>query len=181
MPSSVAVGGEMTESQSGSIRIRDARTEELDQVSTLIRAAYQEYTDFFPDMAWESYLQDAMDVHSRVGEAELIVAEMDGNVVGTVTFYPEGSRSAGEGWPHGWAGIRLLAVLPNSRGLGIGRALTQECLRRCRKRGIATIGLHTTESMSIARSMYERMGFVREPEFDFRPSEEVVMGYRLDL
>jgi ribosomal protein S18 acetylase RimI-like enzyme len=57
-----------------------------------------------------------------------------------------------------------------------------ECVRRCRERGIATIGLHTTETMDIARRMYERMGFVRVPEFDFHPAPGVVvMAYRLDL
>jgi hypothetical protein len=36
--------------------------------------------------------------------------------------------------------------------------------------------------MDIARRMYERMGFVRVPEFDFHPAPGiVVMAYRLDL
>jgi hypothetical protein len=36
--------------------------------------------------------------------------------------------------------------------------------------------------MAVARAMYERMGFVRAPEFDFQPAPEtVVMAYRLDL
>ena len=53
---------------------------------------------------------------------------------------------------------------------------------RCRKRGVRTIGLHTTVIMEVARGMYERMGFVRAPEYDFHPRPEVVvMAYRLDL
>jgi hypothetical protein len=36
--------------------------------------------------------------------------------------------------------------------------------------------------MQTAMQMYERMGFVRAPEFDFRPTENtVIKGYRLDL
>ena len=47
---------------------------------------------------------------------------------------------------------------------------------------VPTLGLHTTEKMSVARGMYERMGFVRVPEFDFHPAPQVVvMAYRLDL
>lgn len=57
-----------------------------------------------------------------------------------------------------------------------------ECIRRCRERGIKTIGLHTTDIMEVARAMYERMGFERVPEFDFHPASHiVVMAYRLDL
>ena len=68
------------------------------------------------------------------------------------------------------------------RELGIGRALMEECLRRCRDSATRTVGLHTTEQMAVARDMYERMGFVRVPAFDFHPAPGVVvMAYRLDL
>jgi ribosomal protein S18 acetylase RimI-like enzyme len=56
----------------------------------------------------------------------------------------------------------------------------QECVRRCRDRGIKTIALHTTEVMEVARGMYERMGFARIPEHDFHPAPGVVvMAYRM--
>jgi ribosomal protein S18 acetylase RimI-like enzyme len=73
-------------------------------------------------------------------------------------------------------------VAPEARGRGIGRLLTEECIRRARAGGRTAVGLHTTEFMAVARSMYERMGFVRVPRYDFRPSPHVlVMAYRLDL
>ena len=169
-------------SETSKFQIRDARVEELDEVSEVLSAAYQQYAPSFPPQLWEDYSRDIADVRSRLGDAELIVADYDGRIAGAVTFYPDHSRPGGEGWPEGWSGIRLLAVHPHKRGLGIGRALTQECLRRSRERGIATVGLHTTEPMSVARKMYERMGFVRVPEFDFHPTRTlVVMAYQLDL
>ena len=163
-------------------RIRNARAEELDQVALLVRDAYQEYLTSFPPGTWEGYVRDIMDVRSRLEISELIVAEDDGRIVGAVTFYPDASNSKHEGWPAGWAGVRLLAVHPDARGLGIGRALMEECIRRSRHRSIRTIGLHTTEVMNVARGMYERMGFIRVPEFDFHPaSGVVVIAYRIDL
>lgn len=114
--------------------------------------------------------------------AELIVAELDGRLVGTVTLYLNLSKPSQEGWPEGWAGIRLLGVDPSYRGRGIGHALMAECLRRCREQSIKTIGLRTNEIMDIARRMYEQMGFTRVPEFDFHPVPGVVVtAYRLDL
>ncbi len=163
-------------------RIRDARVEELDQVAVLMRDAYQEYQASFPPEVWEGYARDIMDVRSRLDTSELIVAEHAGGLVGAVTFYPNASPSEQGGWPPGWTGVRLLAVHPDARGLGIGRALMDECLRRSRLRAAGALGLHTTELMAVARGMYERMGFVRVPEFDFQPGPGVnVMGYRLDL
>jgi GNAT superfamily N-acetyltransferase len=78
--------------------------------------------------------------------------------------------------------IRLLAVAPAARGQGIGAALVRECLRRARQVGAKTITLHTTEIMSVAMQMYERLGFVRVPELDFHPVPEVtIKGYRYRL
>ena len=119
------------------------------------------------------------DVQSRMADSELIIAEINNHIAGAVTLYPQGSDN---GWPEGWAGIRLLAVHPDYRGQGIGRALMEECIRRCRERGTKTLGLHTTELMKVAREMYERMGFKRTHEFDFHPTpDNVVYAYRLDL
>ena len=162
--------------------VRDAGVEDLDQVSLIIRDAYQEYQANFSPAVWERYSRDIMDVRSRLDTSELIVAEYSGRLVGAVTFYSNTSPSDQGGWPAGWTGIRLLAVHPDARGMGIARVLMDECVRRSRLRSATALGLHTTELMGIARGMYERMGFVRVPEYDFQAgSEVVVMGYRLDL
>jgi ribosomal protein S18 acetylase RimI-like enzyme len=46
-----------------------------------------------------------------------------------------------------------------SRGLGIGRALTEECISRAGRDGASIIALDTTPIMAVALAMYERMGF----------------------
>lgn len=164
------------------LQIRDARLDELDGVANLIRDAYVEYKDSFSPSAWESYLEDIMDVRGRLPVSELIVAQDNGQLVGAVTLYVKAQRFSLEGWPVDWASIRLLAVRPRCRGRGVGRSLMEECVLRCHEQGVATIGLHTSELMDVARRMYERIGFRRVPEFDFRPAPGVVlMAYRLDL
>lgn len=163
-------------------RVRNAGVADLDQVSLLIRDAYQEYQANCSPEVWERYAWDIMDVRSRFETSELIVAENSGGLVGAVTFYPNTPLSDQGEWPAGWTGIRLLAVHPDARGMGVGRALMDECLRRSRLREATALGLHTTELMSVAQRMYERMGFVRAPEYDFQAGPKVVvMGYRLDL
>jgi GNAT superfamily N-acetyltransferase len=164
------------------IILRDAHPDELDAVALLLRDAYKEYARNLPPDIWEGYLADMMDVRSRLGLSELIVAKLEDEMVGTVTLYPKSDGSTREAWPKGWAGVRLLGVHPSYRGKGIGHALMDECIRRCRERGVRAIGLHTTTMMEVARGMYERMGFVRIPQYDFHPRPRViVMAYKLEI
>lgn len=159
------------------IGLRDARPGDLDRLSRLLAEVYGEFQPHFPDDLWQAYLGEIVDVRSRRG-SELIVAELAGRLVGTVGFYPEGSRSALEGWPVGWASIRTLAVLPEVRGRGVGAALTRECLRRAHEGGAAAVGLHTNPFMAAANRLYERLGFLRAPEFDVEIGE-MFSGRRL--
>src|SRR6266850_792009 len=58
----------------------------------------------------------------------------------------------------------------------------RECIRRARAGGASVLSLHTTDLMRVAKAMYERMGFVRAPELDFRPAPGVTIeGFRGEL
>ena len=167
------------ESHNIEIKLRDARPDELEHVAKLLVAAYQEYEEFMPADRWDWYRNDIIDISSRKEDSELIIAEVRNKIAGAVTLFPQGSNN---GWPAGWAGIRLLAVHPDYRDRGIGRALMEKCIRRCRERGTKTIGLHTTELMKVSRAMCERIGFERISKFDFHPaSDTIVFAYRLEL
>lgn len=171
------------------ITVRDAREEEAGEIGRLLYEAYRQY-DPGPDAPmraeWDAYFEEVRDAASRFEVSEQMIAEDDGRLIGSVTFYSPGREaeypSATLPWPKDWAGIRLLGVPPEARGKGIGRLLTDECIRRARAQGAVAVGLHTTFLMEVARAMYERMGFVRVPEYDFYPAPDfVVMAYRLDL
>ena len=162
--------------------IRDARPDEVDTVGAVILEAYAQFQAAYPADSWERYYGMVGRMQEHFDAAEVIVAELDGRIIGTVTFYRDGSKSGQGEWPEGWAGVLRLAVLPGQRGLGLGKLLTQECIRRCREAGISTLALHTTDWMPLAKSMYERMGFVREPSFDFIPRPGIyAYGYKLDV
>ena len=168
--------------QEKSLVIRQARLDELGKTAEVIRAAYAEYTVGMPEDRASRYLDRSADVESRLDASELLIAELDGRLVGSVTICPDAALSAGEGWPDGWLGIRLLAVVPEARGCGIGRALVQACIHRAHEVSAPVVVLHTTEMMAVARGMYERMGFVRAHGFDLRfGSGPEILAYRLDL
>lgn len=163
--------------------IRDAREEDRDAVRALTLAAYAEYARVMEPGAWaglDGAVRAALESYAATAR---IVAEHGGKVVGSVMLFPPQVQAYGE-----LAGaarapeLRLLAVDPDARGLGVGRALVDECIRRARRMGAAELGLHTSRSMAVAMGLYRRMGFVRAPETDFQPEgAELVEGYRLPL
>lgn len=100
---------------------------------------------------------------SLAESGELIVAAVQEKVAGAVTYVGPGKKKR-EFFPIEWPILRMLVVAPAYRGLGIGRALTEECIRRAERDGAPLIALHTTQIMKVALPMYERMGFTYQHE-----------------
>ena len=164
-------------------RIRDALDEERAIIRELTLRAYGEYAEIMEPASWSGLSQALRDALASDAPAERIVADDDGQIVGSAMLYaPEsdayGALVSASGAPE----IRLVAVAPEARGRGIARALVEECIRRARVQGAKEVGLHTSRSMRAAMAMYADLGFVRAPERDFQPpGAELVEGYRLRL
>jgi GNAT superfamily N-acetyltransferase len=73
--------------------------------------------------------------------------------------------------PDGTAGIRATAVAPEARGHGVGRTLVEAAIGRARDVGANAVALHTAVFMQDAMRLYERCGFRRLPEHDYRANE----------
>jgi GNAT superfamily N-acetyltransferase len=165
------------------LRLREARADERDTIAALTLRAYAEYATLMEPPAWAA-LRDA--VHASLADdagVTRIVAERDGAIVGSVALYEPDVRAYGElaaGSP--WPEVRLVAVDHAARGTGVARALVTECARRARRAGATALGLHTSRSMRAAKRLYERFGFVRDPDHDFHPpGAELVEAYVLRL
>lgn len=165
------------------VLVRDARPADGEAVRALTAAAYAEYAAAMEPAAWAGLAAAVSRALASPTPAQQIVAERAGAVIGSVLLYPPavdayGGLAGSVPWPE----VRLLAVSPTARGLGVGQRLMDECARRARAAGAADLGLHTSRSMRSAMRLYERMGFVRAPEHDFQPpGAERVEAYRLAL
>jgi ribosomal-protein-alanine N-acetyltransferase len=60
--------------------------------------------------------------------------------------------------------LQRLAVHPDRRCEGIGRALVNDGLRWLERRGVTSVVVNTQEHNDAALALYERLGFAREPE-----------------
>ncbi|HVM00768.1 MAG TPA: GNAT family N-acetyltransferase [Egibacteraceae bacterium] len=159
------------------VSIRPARDEELDGVAALLVDAYAEYAARMSPDAWASFAQDIGNVRGRMIEADVVVAERDGRLVGSVTLFTRHRGVRG-----GTVGVRLLAVHPDARGTGVGRALMEYAIERARAENQQRVVLSTTQEMESARDLYEKLGFVRDSALDHEPAPGVRFeGYALNL
>jgi len=167
------------------VTIRDARPADHSRAAELLSLAYAEYLRFGDEEpGWIEYVaKEVPDVSSRSKDTLILAERGSGEMLACVTYVaPDGSTVSKQGLPADWAVIRLLAVDPEARGLGIGRRLTQECIDRAQRDGARVVGLNTVVEMEVAQGLYERMGFVRDPRYDQWPGGNVkILAYRLDL
>ena len=163
--------------------VRDARDDERDAIAHLTHAAYAQYATAMTPSAWAGLEQAMIAGLASTEPADRIVAEREGVLIGAVMLYhPSADAYDGIVGPSDWPEIRLLAVTPAARGLGVGPLLVHACIARARAMGAAVLGLHTSRSMGAAIAMYTRMGFARAPAYDFQPEgAELVEGYALKL
>jgi GNAT superfamily N-acetyltransferase len=111
---------------------------------------------------WAAF--EAIDADPR---NELIVADRDGEVVGTcqLTFTPSLSRRAGERMT-----IEAVRVRSDLRGEGVGRAMMTWAVDRARERGCGLVQLTTDKRRTDAHRFYASL--------DFAPTHE---GFKLIL
>ena len=163
------------------MEIREAHPAEYEATGELLVEAYCG-VDGLP--LTDEYIAELRDVARRAASSRVFVALVDGILAGTVTFVPGAGSSAAEFDDPRGCGIRMLAVAPAARGLGLGKALTVACLDAARRLSRRTVYLHTTDWMPAARRIYESMGFVRDETLDWVPDDEpdiLLRGYRLEL
>ena len=147
------------------IEVRAPRPEELAEVGEITVAAYTADGHLHGD---EDYAAQLADAHRRAELAELLVAVLDGVVVGTVTVGAAGTPYAEVARP-GELEFRMLAVSAAGRGQGVGEALVRAVLAQAVDAGSTAVVISTMDSMAAAHRLYARLGFTPAPERDWEP------------
>jgi GNAT superfamily N-acetyltransferase len=102
------------------------------------------------------------------------IAELEGERVGCV-YCTERSPTVAQ--------LRLLLVMPEARGAGVGLAMVRECVRFARDAGYRQMMLFTNSRLASARRIYEAEGFQlssEQPDEIFGPGS-LAQEYCLDL
>lgn len=163
--------------------VTELRVEEKEMVKDLLVASYKQYEYTYKDRnAWKRYLHmmltsvDNPDVH------KIFVVKSKSEIVGTIQLFLSAEKAYGK--PELEIDspiIRLLAVHPNARGLGVAQALLNHVIRYVQSLHETAIYLHTTDSMEKAIQLYERYNFQRDQSKEFESNGRTIKCYRLDL
>lgn len=160
------------------VTVRPAVPEDYPEIAGVTVAAYRAADMIPPGTRYDERLAD---VATRAEAAQLLVALAGDRIVGAVAYCPYGSAYAEISRP-GEAEFRMLAVDPGAQTGGIGAALVRAVLDRARADGVHTVVLSTPDIALAAHRLYQKLGFVRLPERDWRPAPNVLLlAYRLPL
>jgi ribosomal protein S18 acetylase RimI-like enzyme len=167
------------------VYIREATATEMTEVGEIRVAAYQA-GGFLPE---NSDYADRLRTLGTEGGDDVLVAvvpdsaepEAAERIVGTVMlqFWPRAGQIV-TGPKE--AEIRALAVRPQIQGGGVGSQLLRRVIARAAEAGIDHLVLCTEPEMRTAHHLYEQAGFVRLPERDWSPVQNVsLLAYGLHL
>lgn len=146
------------------VRIRTAQRGDYERIGELTAAAYIEGGHMRPQ---DRYMEHLHNVADRAERATLLVAEVDGQVAGSVTVTDYQGPYAEVARP-GELEFRMLAVAPEYQGRGIARQLVRHIVSEAESRpDIRGITLCSLASMTRAHELYRSEGFVADPGRDF--------------
>jgi ribosomal protein S18 acetylase RimI-like enzyme len=138
--------------------LRDYTPSDANRLGKVALEAFEQFRSAYSD--WRSMSEGVSRMSDLSNNGEIIVAEEEGQIMGGVAYVGPG-RPKAQYFDASWPIIRMLVVKPDARGKGVGRKLTDECLRRAKRDLSPIIALHTTPIMTVALPMYLRMGFTK--------------------
>ncbi|HLF51528.1 GNAT family N-acetyltransferase [Flavobacterium sp.] len=167
--------------------VRNAKPDEFEEIGKLMVEVYSQLEGFPKESEQPNYYKMLANVGelTHKPETEILVAvASDGKIAGGVVYFGDMQYYGSGGTATqelNTSGFRLLAVDPSIRGQGIGKLLTNECIRKAKGKKRKQMVIHTTMTMQTAWKMYESLGFKRAEDLDFMQGELPVFGFRLAL
>ena len=160
------------------ITIRDwARSDSIVEVTELLHDAYRPLGDM--GLNYTAVDQPADTTRRRIERGRCVVAERDGRIVGTVTWYAP--RTLGHcSWYErpGVAVFGQFAVSSREQGAGIGSMLIAEVERRTRMEDADELALDTAEPARHLIDYYRRRGYrqVEIAQWEGKTYRSVIMS-----
>jgi GNAT superfamily N-acetyltransferase len=141
--------------------LRDARREDVPIIVRMLvddplGSTRERYTEPLPQAYYDAFEATANDLNNRH-----LIAEVDGNVVGTLHLvFMRGVARLGATR----AQIEAVRIAAGQRGEGIGRKMIEAAIEMARERGCSLVQLTTDKTRKDAHRFYESLGFVASHE-----------------
>ncbi|MCK1679013.1 MarR family transcriptional regulator [Bradyrhizobium sp. 147] len=166
---------EQRRSQPAPFMLRSHRVGDMGWVISRQAAAYA--ADYNWDISYEALVAEICAEFIKNYDAareHCWIAEVGGEPVGSIFLVKATDEIAK---------LRLLQVEKKARGLGVGRALVEQCIQGARERGYSKMTLWTQSILVAARSIYQSAGFklVKEEKHHSFGADLVGETWELDL
>jgi putative acetyltransferase len=135
------------------ITVRTIEQKDNAALAKIIRQVMEEFNVNLPNTVYTDPTTDHLFELFQRAKAVYNVAEVDGKVVGGGGIYP--TRDL----PDGVCELVKMWLLPEARGLGLGRSMVEKCLQQAKELGFTKVYLESMPELKTALNVYEKFGF----------------------
>jgi putative acetyltransferase len=122
-------------------------------LAKIVRNTLAEFGAANPGTVYFDSTTDALFELFQTPKAAYFVAEANGKILGGGGIYPT------EGLPENTCELVKMYLLPEARGIGLGRTLIEQCLATAKENGFQQVYLETLDELHLALRIYAKFGF----------------------
>ena len=135
------------------IKLRTIQKEDNVQLAQIIRDTLTEFKANKPGTVYYDETTDQLfELFQKPGSI-YYVALMDDELVGGGGIYPS------DGLPNGTCELVKMYLLPEARGIGLGKRIIEECLAFAKENGYSQVYIESMPELENALKVYEKFGF----------------------
>ena len=135
------------------IHIRQIREEDNKAIAAIIRDTLKEFNADHPGTAYYEEETDFLYTVFQTPGSAYYVAEKESIVIGGAGIFPT------NGLPPSVCELVKMYILPEARGIGLGRKLMAACFEAAKVKGYKQVYLETKSELKTAVIIYEKYGF----------------------
>lgn len=135
------------------IIIRPIKLEDNPFLAAIIRNTLTEFGAANPGTVFFDPTTDALFELFQTPNSAYFVAELNGTILGGGGIFPT------EGLPGDTCELVKMYLVPEARGIGLGRTLIGKCLEIAKEMGFQQVYLETLDELHLALKIYARFGF----------------------
>ena len=133
--------------------IRDLQKEDNAALAKVVKDTLAEFGANHPNTVYYDPTTDTLFEVFQTPRSKYFLAELNNKVVGGGGIYPT------DGLSPDTCELVKMYLLPEARGLGLGRTLIEKCIEAAAENGFKKIYLETMPELKQALSVYEKFGF----------------------
>jgi putative acetyltransferase len=136
-----------------SIIIRDILPADNAALAQIVKGTLAEFGANHPGTVYYDVTTDSLFEVFQKEKSVYNVVELNGEIVGGGGIYPT------DGLPGDTCELVKMYLLPQARGLGLGKKMIEKCIEQAKEKGFSKIYLETMPELKQALSVYAKFGF----------------------